>query len=315
MFYGRLSLKENGMMVGVEALQALQQRRPDMKKILVTGCNGQLGRAIQKEYEGKADFILTDVINANGVTKLDISRVDEVMGLVRETKPSVIINCAAATNVDGCEKDQDFAYRVNAIGPRNLAIAATDTGARLIHISTDYVFPGTSPEPLTEFDTPGPISAYGRTKYAGERFVEQFGSRFFILRTAWLYGDGKNFVRTMLSLSEKHDEVKVVCDQFGSPTSASELARMIAFLEDTDNYGLFHATCEGSTNWADFTEEIFKLGGRQTKVEHVTSAQYKEMNPASADRPAYSILDNYMLRLTGDFRMSDWHDALERYLK
>lgn len=286
-----------------------------MKRILVTGCNGQLGRAIRKEYGDTVEFINTDVIDGEGITKLDITKVDETVALAREKKPDVIINCAAATNVDGCEKDWDFAYRVNAIGPRNLAIAAAETGAKLFHVSTDYVFPGTNPNPLTEFDEPGPISAYGKTKYEGERFVQQFGRNYFILRTAWLYGDGKNFVKTMLSLSETHDELSVVADQFGSPTSASELARMIRFLEPTENYGLFHATCEGQTNWADFTEEIFRIAGRSTKVNHVTSAQYKEMNPASADRPAYSILENYLIRLTSDFRMCDWHDAIETYLK
>ena len=286
-----------------------------MKKILVTGCNGQLGRAIRKEYEGEADFINTDVIDAEGITKLDITNVEETVALVRETKPDVIINCAAATNVDGCEKNWDFAYKVNAIGPRNLSIAATETGAKLVHVSTDYVFPGTNPNPLTEFDAPGPISAYGKTKYEGERFVEQFARRYFMLRTAWLYGDGKNFVKTMLSLSETHEELSVVGDQFGSPTSAAELAKMIHFLEPTENYGLFHATCEGQTNWADFTEEIMRLAGKKTKVNHLTSAQYKEMNPAPADRPAYSILENYMLALTSDYRMADWHDAIEVYMK
>ena len=286
-----------------------------MKKILVTGCNGQLGRAIQQEYKEDAEFILTDVVEGDNIKKLDITKVDEVLNIARDLKPDVIINCAAATNVDGCETNIDFAYRVNAIGPRNLAIAATDIDAKLIHISTDYVFPGTNPKPLTEFDEPGPISAYGRTKYAGEEFVRQFAKRFYILRTAWLYGDGKNFVKTMLNLSEKHDEISVVCDQIGSPTSAKELAATIKFLEQTDNYGLFHATCEGSTSWADFADEIFRLAGKCTKVNHVTSKQYKEMNPASADRPAFSVLDNYMLRLTSDYKMADWHDAIEEYFR
>ncbi len=286
-----------------------------MKKVLVTGCNGQLGRAIRKEYGDTVDFFNTDVVDGDGITKMDITSIDDTMQLVRREKPDVIINCAAATNVDGCEKEIDFAYRVNAIGPRNLAIAAAETNAKLIHVSTDYVFPGNNPKPLTEFDEPGPISAYGRTKYEGERFVRQFGKNYFILRTAWLYGDGKNFVKTMLSLSETHDELSVVSDQCGSPTSAVELARMIHFLEPTENYGLFHATCEGDTNWADFTEEIMRLAGKSTKINHVTSEQYKEMNPASADRPKYSILDNYMLRLTSDYRMADWHDAIEEYFR
>lgn len=286
-----------------------------MKKILVTGCNGQLGRAIRKEYEGTVEFINTDVIEGEGITVLDITDIAQVMALVQKEKPDVIINCAAHTNVDACEKQWDLAYKINAIGPRNLSIAATSVGAKMIHVSTDYVFPGTSEKPLTEFDEPGPISAYGKTKYEGEQFVKQFADRYFILRTAWLYGDGKNFVKTMLRLSETHDEVSVVCDQFGSPTSAVELAKMIHYLEPTDNYGLFHATCEGSTNWADFTEEIFRLAGKKTKVNHVTSAQYKEMNPASADRPAYSILENYMMKLTSDYRMADWKDAIAVYMK
>ena len=286
-----------------------------LKKILLTGCNGQLGRALRAEYGDTADFILTDVADQTGLKKLDISKTDDVMAMVRQTEPSVIINCAAYTNVDGCETDTDNAYRANAIGPKNLAVAAEETGAKLIHISTDYVFPGTDPDPLTEFDEPGPISAYGRTKYAGEVFVREFSRRWFIIRTTWLYGDGRNFVKTMLSLSETHDEVSVVCDQFGSPTSASDLAGVIRYLEGTDNYGLFHATCEGSTNWADFAELIFSLAKKNVRVNHVTSKKYKELNPASADRPAFSILDNYMLRLTGDYRMLDWHDAIEQYMK
>lgn len=287
-----------------------------MKRILVTGSNGQLGRAIRKEYANdEVEFINTDVVEAEGIVLLDITNVDAVLKLVEEKKPDVIINCAAHTNVDKCEEQWDLAYKINAIGPRNLSIAATKTGAKMIHVSTDYVFEGNGTRPYTEFDAPNPISAYGKTKYEGEKFVQTFAKQYFILRTAWLYGDGKNFVKTMLSLSEKHDEINVVCDQVGSPTSAAELAKMIRYLEGTENYGLFHATCEGDTNWADFTEEIFQKAGRKTKVNHVTSKQYKEMNPASADRPAYSILENYMIKLTSDYRMADWHDALEVYLK
>ena len=288
-----------------------------MKKILVTGANGQLGRAIRHEYAGEnVEFINTDVVMTEGIhSTLDITDIDEVMSLVKQTKPDVIINCAAHTNVDKCEQEWDLAYKINAIGPRNLSMAATETGAKMVHVSTDYVFEGNGTRPYTEFDEIHPISAYGKTKAEGEKFVREFAQRYFILRTAWLYGDGKNFVKTMLRLSETHDEVNVVCDQLGSPTSAAELARMIHFLEPTQNYGLFHATCEGDTNWADFTEEIFRLAGKKTKVNHVTSKQYKEMNPASADRPAYSILENYMIKLTSDFRMADWKDAIAEYMK
>lgn len=287
-----------------------------MKKILVTGCNGQLGRAIRAEYAGEdVEFINTDVVEQEGVLALDISDIDAVLALVRKTRPDVIINCAAHTNVDACEKEWDAAYRINAIGPRNLSIAATEVDAKMIHVSTDYVFEGNGTRPYTEFDAPSPVSAYGKTKLEGELFVKAFSKKYFIFRTAWLYGDGKNFVKTMLRLAETHDEVSVVCDQQGSPTSAVELARAIHHFETTENYGVFHATCEGDTNWADFTEAIFARAGKTTKVNHVTSEQYAQMNPASAKRPAYSILDNYMMRLTSDYRMADWESALDEYMK
>ena len=287
-----------------------------MKKILVTGCNGQLGRAIRKEYAASdVEFINTDVVEGEGVVSLDITDVDAVLKLVRAEKPDVIINCAAHTNVDKCEEQWDLAYKINAIGPRNLSIAATEADAKMIHVSTDYVFEGNGTRPYTEFDAPNPVSAYGKTKLEGENFVRDFAKKHFILRTAWLYGDGKNFVKTMLALAENHDELNVVCDQVGTPTSAVELAKMIHYLEGTENYGTFHATCEGDTNWADFAEAIFKRAGKNVKVNHVTSKQYKEMNPASASRPAYSILEDYMIKLTSDFVMADWQDALDVYMK
>ncbi len=276
-----------------------------MKKILVTGCSGQLGRAIQREYENDgAKLLCTDV------AELDITDSAQVMEYVRLQRPDVILNCAAYTAVDDCERAWDLAYRINAIGPRNLAIAARETGAKLVHISTDYVFDGEGTSPYTEFDAVNPVSAYGKTKLAGERFVAQFAERFFIIRTAWLYGEGKNFVRTMLRLAETHDAVSVVKDQLGTPTSAAEVARLMHRLEPTENYGLFHGTCEGSCSWADFASEIFRLTGTSTKVNYVTTEEYG----SPTKRPAYSVLDNYMLRLTDDYRMADWEAALREYL-
>lgn len=287
-----------------------------MKKILVTGCNGQLGRAINKVYQkDDVTFVNTDVMEGDGVIALDITNVEAVLALARQEKPDVIINCAAHTNVDKCEEQWDLAYQINAIGPRNLSIAANEIGAKLVHVSTDYVFAGDGDRPYTEFDAVAPNSAYGTTKLAGERFVQQFAKRYFIVRTAWLYGDGKNFAKTMLRLSETHDKVSVVCDQIGSPTSAMELARMIRFLEPTENYGLFHGTCEGYCSWADFASEVFRLAGKDTEVEYITTEEYKRRNPASAKRPAYSVLDNYMLRLTSDYRMADWKTAIEEYMR
>ena len=288
-----------------------------MEKIIVTGCNGQLGRAINKELAGndKYEVVNSDVFEGDGIIPLDITNVEAVLKLVKEVKPSAIINCAAYTAVDKQESDVDLSYKINAIGPRNLSIAATEVGAKLVHVSTDYVFGGDGTRPYIEFDKTNPASVYGRTKLAGEEFVKAFADKYFIIRTAWLYGDGKNFVKTMLGLSEKHDEVSVVMDQEGTPTSATELAKAITYLFPTDNYGIFHGTCEGATNWADFTEEIFRLAGKKTKINHVSTKDYLEKNPQAAPRPAYSILENYMLKLTSDYRFADWHEAIEKYLK
>lgn len=282
-----------------------------MKKIIVTGCNGQLGVAINRQYADKPDI---ELVNTD-VAELDITDISKVMELVREVKPYAIINCAAHTNVNGCEKDWDNAYRINAVGPRNLSIAAAKMGAKLVQVSTDYVFSGETDRPYTEFDTVGPQGAYGATKLAGENFVKEFAADYFILRTAWLYGDGKNFVKTMLKLSETTDKVTVVGDQIGTPTSAEELAKAIVYLLPTENYGLFHATCEGFCSWADFAEEIFSLAGKKTKVERVTTEEYDREHPESAPRPAHSILENYMLKLTTDYKFADWHDAIKEYIK
>lgn len=276
-------------------------------KIFVTGCNGQLGRAVNLQYKDDPNvtFVNTDVAD------LDITRVDDVMGAVKAEKPDVIVNCAAHTAVDACETDWDNAYRINAIGPRNLSLAANEVNAKLVHISTDYVFDGKGTRPYTEFDKVDPQGAYGKTKLAGEEFVKDFANRYFIIRTAWLYGDGKNFVKTMLRLSETNDAVSVVNDQVGSPTSTKELAGAIAHLIPTDNYGLFHGTCEGVCSWADFTEEIFRLRGLSTKVNRITSAEFN----AKAPRPAYSVLENYMLKLTTDYKFAQWEHAIAEYLK
>lgn len=278
-----------------------------MSKILVTGCNGQLGRAINRKYEGNSAY---ELINTD-VQELDITNVDEVVRMVDTVKPDVIINCAAHTNVNKCESDWDNAYRINAIGPRNLSIAATKVHARMMHISTDYVFDGTATVPYKEFDATNPCGAYGRTKLEGEKFVQQFADRFYIVRTAWLYGDGNNFVRTMLNLAKTNDEVRVVGDQFGSPTSTRVLADIIAALIETDNYGIFHGTCEGSCSWADFTDEIFRLAGVDTKVNHITTEEY----PTPAKRPAYSVLEKYMLKLTMNYTVEDWKMAIQEYIQ
>ncbi len=278
-----------------------------MKKIIVTGCNGQLGRAINVKYGNNTDI---ELVNTD-VGELDITDIDKTIEFVRQVKPYAVINCAAHTAVDACETDVDNAYKINAIGPRNLSIAARETGAKLMHISTDYVFAGDASEPYIEFDTPDPQGMYGKTKLAGEHFVEQFAKDYFIVRTAWLYGDGKNFVKTMLRLSETKDEIGVVKDQVGSPTSTLELVKIMDTLIWTENYGLFHGTCEGVCSWADFATEIFRLAGKNTKVKGITTEEYN----APGKRPAYSVLDNYMLRLTCGYIAADWQKALKEYIR
>lgn len=290
------------------------RRKTLLKKIIVTGSNGQLGRAI-RSLCSNADYELINTdFGVQGLVDLDITDLDSVIGFCREVKPYAVINCAAHTNVDACEVQVDAAHKINAIGPRNLAIATAETGAKLVHISTDYVFSGEGTRPYTEFDPPAPKAMYGITKLAGENFVRQFSEHFFIVRTAWLYGDGKNFVKTMLRLADSHDNISVVNDQVGSPTSANELAKAVLSLVPTENYGLFHGTCEGQCSWADFAKAIFAAAGKSTVVTPVTSEQYKEMNPASADRPHFSVLENYMFRLTGGYGFADWEKALAEYM-
>ena len=278
-----------------------------MFKLLITGGNGQLGRAINNLYKDRADI---ECINTD-VGELDITNLEEVLKFVEECKPYAIINCAAHTAVDLCEDQEELAYKINAIGPRNLSIAAEKNCAKILHISTDYVFAGDATKPYREFDIPNPQGVYGATKLAGENFVKEFSTKYFIIRTAWLYGDGKNFVKTMLRLAEDRDEIGVVYDQVGSPTSTFELAKAMDSLLFTENYGTFHGTCEGICSWADFAEEIFRLAGKNVKVKRLTSDEY----PAKAKRPAYSVLENYMFKITNGFMFADWHDALKEYME
>lgn len=277
-----------------------------MKKILITGCNGQLGRALNDLYGGDSEVKLVNT----DVSDLDITNLDMVLEKVKESKPDVIINCAAYTAVDKCEEEEEKAYQINAIGARNLSIAAKQEDAVMVHISTDYVFDGEKGSAYTETEEVNPQSAYGRTKWAGEKFVMENTEKYIILRTAWLFGDGKNFVKTMLGLSETQDEITVVDDQFGSPTSAKELAKAIRVILDTGKYGIYHATCEGVCNWYEFAKEIFRLAGKETKVIPVTSKEYVQ----KAKRPPYSVLENKNMKESTGYVMSSWQDAVKEYM-
>lgn len=276
-------------------------------KILITGANGQLGRELTKQYseKGNVELILTDV------DTLDITNVNDVYKMVNEKRPDVIINCAAHTAVDKCEDDVDNAYKINAVGPKNLAAAMNAIGGEIVQVSTDYVFDGTSEKPYLEFDKPCPASVYGQTKYDGEELVKVLNPKHYIVRTAWLYGDGNNFVKTMIRLGENNPEVKVVNDQFGSPTSTTDLARVIIELVENKNYGTFHCTCKGQCSWYDFAKEIFSLKGMDVNLVPCTSEEFK----SRAKRPKYSVLRNYMLELTTGDITRDWKESLKEYLE
>jgi len=296
------------------------EKEENIMKILITGANGQLGTELRRCIAaGKTELgplpakLQRATVLATDVDTLDITNRHEVAAYVRHHAPDAIISCAAFTNVDGCEVNHDAAFKANALGPRNLAQAAEKTGARLVHVSTDYVFSGRENGGVAQDEAtiPGPISAYGSTKLMGEKYVEQFCHRHFIVRTAWLYSYyGKNFVKTIVNAGKKFGKLEVVNDQCGNPTNAVDLAHEILQLCVTHEYGLYHCTGEGICSWYDFASEIIRLSGVDAAVAPCTSEEYKAKHPESADRPKWSALDNRMLRCTVGNDVRDWRDAL-----
>lgn len=294
-------------------------------KILITGAAGQLGTELQKQLAaGKSELGVLPAayagaeVRAIDLPELDIADRTATLTYIGEFAPDVIFNCAAFTNVDGCETQTDAAFRANALGPRDLAMAAEAVGAKLVHISTDYVFSGqpNGGVPLDETAAVGPVSAYGRTKRLGEEYVQRFCSRYFILRTAWLYGYvGKNFVKTMVNAGRKFGKLTVVDDQLGNPTNAVDLAYHMLLLAATEEYGLYHCTGEGVCSWYEFACEIIRLAGVDASVAPCTSDEYAAAHPAAARRPAWSALDNRMLRCTVGNGMRPWQQALEEFFR
>lgn len=287
-------------------------------KILITGSKGQLGNELLDIIKsGKAEIgevsevIKKSEVIALDVDELDITNLEQVKNKINDLKPDVIINCAAATNVDGCESNEDFAFKVNSIGPRNLAIASEQVGAKLVQVSTDYVFSGVGNKPLTEYDLTAPYSVYGKTKLLGENYVRELSSKYFIVRTAWLYGYvGHNFVYTMRRLGKEKECITVVNDQRGNPTHANDLAYHILKLIQTEEYGIYHCTGKGECTWYDFAKMIIELSGEKCEVKPCSSEEYK----TPAKRPEYSSLDNMMLRCTVGDDMRDWKDAIKSFI-
>lgn len=274
-------------------------------RILITGGNGQLGRELQDAARAAGH-----PVDATGRDDCDIADPDGVARTIEASDPEVIVNCAAWTKVDAAEDNLDGAYLSNAIGPRVLAAACARRNLLLVHISTDYVFDGTGPVPIDEWQQPAPRSAYGVTKLAGENEVRNIARRHQVIRTSWLYGrDGPNFVLTMLAAAAA-GPLRVVADQLGGPTWTGHLAPRVLRLIERDVPGTFHVSNAGATSWHGFATEIFAAAGIEADMAPITTAEY----PTRAPRPAYSVLDNRACRLLGEAAMPPWQDGLRSYI-
>ncbi len=275
-------------------------------KALVTGSAGMLAKDLIPCLLKMSHEVL-----APPEDKLDITNLGVVRHAVDELAPEIIINCAAYTNVDEAEKQEHQALMVNGLGVQNLCILCQEHDIPLVHFSTDYVFDGTKPSPYTIYDETNPINAYGRSKLLGEKYILWLLSKFYLLRTSWLFGlHGKNFIETMLEIGQKQKQVSVVTDQKGCPTWTRHLAEATVALIETGRYGIYHVTNSEPTTWFDFTKEIFRLAGISTEVLPITSEQF----PRPANRPSNSVLDPFPLKEVLGRGMPSWKAALKEYL-
>ena len=277
-----------------------------MKKIWIVGSLGHMGQALIRlldmmEYE----------LYETDKDELDITDEHAVSLFMHRNRPDVVINCAGYhPSAGAAQSETDMAYKVNAVGARNLAQSAESIQAKLIQISTDDVFDGIRHTPYTEFDDTNPKTVYGRSKRAGENYVKEFTHKHFILRSNWVYGNGNNFVNRVLHVADTKDELLVASDQFGSPTSAKDLARIILYLIQTNEYGTYHATCQGVCNRYEFAQEILKLAGKQINLRPVMTSE----SDLSSARPAYAVLDNFILRIINVYDMPEWKTSLREYM-
>ena len=274
-----------------------------MKKIWITGAEGHIGTALIDLLEGVEYQLLPTDIN-----EVDITKIDEVTQFVHVNRPDVVINCAGLTDVQECENNVDEAYRVNAIGVRNVALAANEVNAKVIQISTDDVFDKESRIPYNEFDNVHPRTIYGKSKEAGEKILTQLLNRFVIIRSSWIYGIGRDFVDEVLRNVGQGKTMEVPNNQYAAPTSAKELAKVIRYFIDNEEYGLYHVVCPGSCSRYEFARTILEYSGKAGDLD-----LYPVVIEDSA-RPTYSVLDNMMLRLTGIEEPKEWKTALKEYL-
>ncbi len=278
-----------------------KQRRTSFMKVLVAGAGGQLGLELAQQLPRKGHEVI-----ALTRKELDITDAGAVSDALEEHRPGLVVNAAAYTDVDGCESEVGLAYAGNTLGPRNLALHCERSGCALLHVSTNYVFDGESEAPYQPFDPPNPASVYARTKLAGEEYVKQLCGRWYVVRSAGVYGRGHNFVRTMLRVGRERDSLKVKDDEFISPTYARDLAGGIAEIAGSGLYGLYHVTNSGSCSWYEFAREIFDLAGIDVEVAPVPASEY----PLPADRPANGLLADPAAP-----KLRHWREALVEYLK
>ncbi|MCC3378373.1 dTDP-4-dehydrorhamnose reductase [Paenibacillus farraposensis] len=282
-------------------------------KVLVTGASGQLGQDVVSVFQAQGH----DVLGYNR-EQLDITNLEQAVKIVGQYQPDAVIHCAAYTAVDAAETDVDRAYQVNAAGTRNMALAAEKAGAKLVYISTDYVFDGTAEQPYHEYDNTNPQSIYGKSKRAGEVLTQTLSSRYFIVRTSWVYGlHGNNFVKTMLKLGQEKPHLQVVNDQKGSPTYTVDLARFLAELVQTEKYGVYHASNSGSCTWYEFTQAIFRDAVEllNAKIKATLEPCSTEQFPRPSARPRNSVMEHIAIRTNGLHDLRDWREALRDFLK
>lgn len=276
-------------------------------KVLITGARGQLGSDLLKALSSRRWRVF-----GFSHQELPVEEMEAVWDRVCAVKPEVVIHAAAYTYVDDCEKNSEKAYLVNALGTRNVAIASQKVGAKFVYISTDYIFDGRKKEPYLEFDPPNPLSVYGKSKLAGEWFVENLLDKFYIVRTSWLYGlNGRNFVKTILELVKKKPSLKVVDDQIGSPTYTLDLAKKIAEIIQSDYFGIYHITNQGYCSWFDFACKILEISRVDKEVKPVKTEDF----PRPAPRPKFSVLENFVLKNSGFSLLRSWEEALADFLK
>ena len=275
-------------------------------KILITGSNGMLGHDLIEVLKDNHELLLTTS------KTLDITDGDSVMDFIVKSNPDIVINSAAYTDVDGCESNPDLAYNVNGEGVKNLALACREVDCPLVHISTDYVFNGQNDRPWVEDDEIGPISIYGKSKLKGEEHIKEILEKYFIVRTAWLYGiNGRNFPRTMLELAQDHSEITVVYDEVGTPTYTPDLAKGISELIETDYYGTYHLTNSGNCSWCEFARYIFEVADVDVNVIPVTASEFARPAP----RPSYSVLENRNWIENGFEPLRNYKEAIKEYIE